>query len=178
MPEAIKDIRIEPYPPERGRKAILIDGVRWGTIRMSQHGSRGSSFWFEQEGGQQIGRLVPSPLKGKPERFAEVRVYGDKMQSRISRLSDPTPKPVADRLLDAVKKLIAEGLLKDPAIVKEERDVAKARFQAGRAESEAADLEERRKRAREILLIHAGAVRNNDNLIEALADEFKRQRSL
>ena len=39
----IQDIRIEPWPPSRGRRRILVDGVEWGSIHMEAHGCHGPS---------------------------------------------------------------------------------------------------------------------------------------
>jgi hypothetical protein len=50
------DIRIEPWPGTdvRGRKRILVDGVKWGSIHMEGHGVHGPSYHFVQDG---AGRL-------------------------------------------------------------------------------------------------------------------------
>ena len=118
------NISIEPFPQMEtwgnrfpGRKAIVVDGVRWGVINMDRHGCWGTSYWFTQVGGD--GMIHRADANGKPR---EVKVRSSSKPYR-GRGEGPDEKPASlpDRLMAETKALIAEGLLRDPKVVLRER---------------------------------------------------------
>lgn len=132
------NIEIKPYQNDlrKGRKAIIVDGVRWGVIEMDSHGVHGASYWFRQEGGQ----AIYEPCKdfhGNPS-ARMVKVWGDKHHRH-----DPTPAfPFPERLAATVQMLIDRQLLRHPDIVRAlsaefHRQENEKRKQAERAEEEA-----------------------------------------
>lgn len=115
------NIEIAPYPPERGRKQIMVDGVAWGTLHMRNHGGRGNSYTFRQVGGENIMEPVPG---SRHDRMKEVTVYGDKMAKWDTQ---GELKPVDERLLDKARDLIKANRLRHPDVVRaEQQENAKA----------------------------------------------------
>jgi hypothetical protein len=105
------DIRIEPWPPERGRKRILVDGVKWGSVHMESHGVRGAVYHFRQnpEGSGYV--------RAKNTRFDVLHAV--RLEPKRYRDAEaPTPKGV---LLKTVRELIEEGRLRDPAVLRAEQ---------------------------------------------------------
>lgn len=176
----ILTIRIEPWPPVRGRKRIMVDGVHWGTAEMHGHGGQGISYTFEQKG--EIGTIIrPSSRLG--DRASPIRVYSDKIAEHMRRGGEPPIKPLEERMLDAVRDMIAKGLLRHPDVVLREHNEAEARWQAKRerekAETRKRDLDTARG------IIDAAAVDYDgpdrlvvivDRLAQAIADAFARER--
>lgn len=117
---------------DRGRKAIIVDDVEWGYIYMEPHGVHGSSFWFEQKGTS--GAITrPDRLAKDGERKRAVTEWSDKHY----RLDKARPAPLADRLMNHVRAMIAEGLLRHPDDVKAEQKKAAEAFAAKRAKADA-----------------------------------------
>jgi hypothetical protein len=133
-------VSLEPLPI-RGNKAIMVDGLRWGTIHMETHGCWGSSYWFNQTGiqGQQI------TSGDRP-----VKVYGDKGERRRLGTYDAVA-PVAERLHAKATELIASGLLRHPDSVKAEQAERAARWRASEAERDCKATDRLRAKAREAL---------------------------
>jgi hypothetical protein len=101
------DIRIEPWPPERGRKRILVNGVKWGSVQMESHGARGSTYHFRRdpEGSGYVPAKntrfdVPHAVRFEPKR------YRDELAPALEEV-----------LLKTVRELIEEGRLRDPAVL-------------------------------------------------------------
>lgn len=123
-------IVIEPYQNHlrKGRKAIMVDGVRWGVIEMDSHGVHGASYWFRQEGGEAIYEACKN-FRGE-DSARMVKVWGDKHH----RNDNGGAKPFPERLAETVESLIDRKLLRHPDIVR-----------ALSAEAHRQETEERRK---------------------------------
>jgi hypothetical protein len=169
-PAAELQIAITPDPGERGRKVIIVNGERWGTIHMQSAGANGSYWWFGQEGIHgEIRREIKSALKGALLRYVPVQVWGDKVAMRQAGISrhpigkaaqaafDASPK-IDDRLMTETKALIAEGLLRHPDVVKAARRESAERRVAERAEAERREADEFEARAAEAI----GQLHHND----------------
>jgi hypothetical protein len=131
------DIRIEPWPPERGRKLILVDGVKWGSVHMESHGAHGVTYHFRQdpEGSGYI--------RAKNTRFDVPHAV--RLQSKRYRDADASTLEAA--LLQTVRELIEEGRMRDPAILRveqQERASAMREAEEGRKQNEQRDYEARR----------------------------------
>lgn len=121
----------------RGERAILVDGVRWGHTRVTWHGCHGTKTCFVQEGGSTI-RTVDE---------GEVYVWGT--GTRRQWLRSEEWRPTEDVVLDTIRGLIADGLLRHPAVVKRERDEILAKMELQRINREAREAREFRARALE-----------------------------
>ena len=84
--------------------------------------------------------------------------------------------PVEQRLVAEARKLIAEGLLRDPTIIERERAVQAQMVEEQRARERAAiraaDLEV----AHALIAEHAPGLNDRDALAAAMADQFSRER--
>jgi len=103
---------------ERGERAIMVDGVRWGRTRVTWHGMHGNSVTFQESSGEitdDNGRAIT--VRSKKRTWRE----------------DVDGAPVVtteDRTLEKVRELIATGKLRHPDIVRAERAKAAAEYSA------------------------------------------------
>jgi hypothetical protein len=108
----LAQVRIEPFPPARGRKLVLVGDVPFATIYMQGIGGSGNYFWFEQAGGHgQIEIDAGYTRRDGTRAKVAFKVYGNKSAERHRKLTDPPLAPIADRLLAAARELIRDGLL-------------------------------------------------------------------
>ncbi len=124
--------------PARGAKAIIVDGLQWGSIHRERHGARGSSYWFKQVG--LVGEIRDPQLKNRIIKVHNIGI---------------TAVPIDDRLLDKAINLIFVGLLRHPKTVEADQSARKAALQAQRAERDGKELDRFRAKAREAFP-HAG----------------------
>lgn len=104
---------------DRGERAILVDGIRWGRTHVKSHGPRGYSVFFSQAGdGDYIYR------DGK-ERKDWNRVSVHKPRRGMF---DPPGKTTEDMVFEMVQGLLQEGKLVDPATMKARNDAALAKM--------------------------------------------------
>jgi len=105
---------------ERGERAIMVDGIRWGRTRVTWHGMHGNSVTF-QDASNEItddnGRAITLRSQRKPWRSTAAAVAEGW-------------KSTEDRTLEKVRELIAAGKLRHPDIVKAERVKAAAEYSA------------------------------------------------
>lgn len=141
------NIEIKPYQSDlrKGRKAIIVDGVRWGVIEMDSHGVHGASFWFRQEGGQAIYESCTN-FRGEPA-ARMVKVWGEKHHKHDT----PAAKPFPERLAETVKRLIDQKLLRHPDIVRALSAEAHREENERRKQAEYKEQQEFEKRAEEAL---------------------------
>jgi hypothetical protein len=105
------DIRIEPWPPERGRKSILVNGAKWGSVHMESHGVHGATYHFRQD----------------PEGSGYVRAKNTRfdvphaVRVESKRYRDANAPTLQQVLLETVSRLIKEGRLRDPAVLRAEQ---------------------------------------------------------
>jgi hypothetical protein len=168
------DIRIEPFPPERGRKRIIVDGVHWGTIEMSSHGRQGAKYSFRQE--PFFGAAVYWPAEPtKPgQRWASkphvIAVWGDKVAKRDADYAKkPPPPPLDERLLTTAREIVERKLLRHPDEIRRERE---ARIASVRGRDEADERERNAKllaQAHKLIAEHAPALNDRDALAAAIA---------
>lgn len=140
---------IKGYNMARGRKAIMVDGVRWGRINMAQRGCHGSVYTFEQELGETI-------LVGKHHNELRVWSEGQKIKrqswdKRIVPGHQDYVAPLEDRLMETVQSLIKDQKLRDPTVVKSEQEEAHTRYLERRAEQEREETENFEARAKQAL---------------------------
>lgn len=133
-------IEIVKYPGgDRGRQAVMVDGERWAIVYTS--GGVPAKYWFNQAGGRH-GAIREQDGK----KLRTVYVYGDnhKRRSRFSEPAEPAvAKPsLADRLLDMAKRLIADGLIVNPAVAA--ATIAEDRARAATATKKRNDAESNR----------------------------------
>jgi hypothetical protein len=141
-------VDIIPYPPQRGRRAILVDGNRWGVITISNLGPRGASYHFYQEGN---GKAVPPP--GPVERLIasappQLVVHGDAIAIK-SR--GKTYIPLEERLLAAAILAVKDGRLSSPDAVRAAAAAAEEKRRQEQEEYDRQKLEEMREKAMECL---------------------------
>ena len=162
--------------------SILVDGAVWATVVRNYHGSRGQSYWFWQFGGRIIREI---PTRGhKPHDMPPVSVPSQSRALEIERSSAcdenrplVPPKPLAERLVDTARGLIASGLLRDPRVVAEESTKRRRALEAARAAalaSEVAELEHRARQAIQSALIKCGPTDSLplEALVNALVPEL------
>jgi hypothetical protein len=176
------DIRIEKYPPHRGRKRVMVDGVHWGTIEMSSHGTHGPCYGFRQEPFHGAAVYWPAEPMKPGERIRPsprpVEVWGDKTASRRATYAkQPPPAPIDERLLATAREIVEAKLLRHPDEIKRERE---ARIVRARAREEA-DARERQDtllaRAHKLIAEHAPGLNDRDALAAAIADALDHARS-
>jgi len=104
-------IRIEPWPPERGRKRILVNGVKWGSVHMGSRGVHGVTYHFRQdpEGSGYV--------RAKNTRFDVLHA----VRVEPERYRDENAPTLEEVLLKTVRDLIDEGRLRDPAVLRAEQ---------------------------------------------------------
>lgn len=163
-PTPALDIQIVADKAARGRKAIMVDGTRWGTIHMHSAGANGAYYWFEQIGDHGgICRQGPRHWKGSNRTTSHpVKVWGNKTAMRQAGVwrnaigeaakaeRDAFPS-VEARLMTETQKLIAEGLLRDPAVVEDEQRRASEAHRKREARRDAEELAEFEVRAAQCL---------------------------
>jgi hypothetical protein len=160
------DIRIEPWPPTRGRKSIIVDGAKWGSVHMDTHGVHGPTYSFIQDG-------IPGYLQEPSASGHFSHVIGVRATSRKYRPKDEPP--IESLILDKVRELIAAGRLRDPAVVKAEQQTRIDADRQRAAEIAAAEQREFEAHAAEAIHRAASAVGGlliNVQAIEALQSEI------
>lgn len=166
-------ITLEKYPPERGRKKIMVDGVQWGTVEMVGHGCHGPSYHFIQEGDTYwLSRITEGGYDQK------VSVRGPRKHDLWKMETGRMPaETLEDRLLKTINELIAEGLLKHPEVYK----ASLAKWQAEVQERIAKADQEKRERdlqaAEDILAKIVPHLVEHVTLKEAIADAIEAGRS-
>lgn len=174
-----RSIRIEPFPPFRGRKMILVDGEQWGSINMEQRGRHGVSYWFEQKSKWHHGAItdpdLPKRWQGSNRLHPTIKVDGDRIAERRRR-GEAQIKPVEVRLLDKAVELVNRGLLKHPADVEREGDASRLAFRKQLAEEDAAKDAAYLAKAHDLIAEHAPGLNDRDALASAIAAELKAER--
>jgi hypothetical protein len=112
-----RSVAILPYPPQRGRKRIIVDGEPWGAIHPEFHGCNGVSYWFQQW--NQPGAITDQNDKN---RAVTVRAGGRHRRSI-------NPADAGELLLAKAIELVERRLLKHPSTVKLEQKAAHKRLQ-------------------------------------------------
>jgi hypothetical protein len=153
------DIRIEPWPPTRGRKSILVDGAKWGSVHMETHGVHGPTYNFVQDGAP--GYIMEPGANG---RFHVISVRATNKRRR------PGDEPPIEQLVfNKVHQLVAEGRLRDPVAAKADTDRRLAEAEAVRqrvAEKEQSEFEERADQA-----IQSASDETTGGLLEFINDQ-------
>jgi len=164
------NIRIEPFPPNRGRKAILVDGERWGNIHMEQHGCWGSSYWFQQIGydGAIYEEAGKSRLRQRP---IEVRSDGKR-----STLDYGPFLPMEVKLAIKARELVRRGLLRHPNVVTTEKAAAAERFRQHCADEAAKRRESDLTTAHALIEQHAPGLNDREPLANAIAEALQTAR--
>lgn len=100
-------------PASKGRRAIIVNGEEWGYVSQQVHGSRGASYAFFQTGGYTV--RVPHGAGTHT-----VSVPGDKLAQKHNR-NAAAVAPLEDRLLAKAIELVADGHLRDPRVIWDEK---------------------------------------------------------
>lgn len=124
-------IELTPRPGFPGHKMIMVDGLMWGRVHCNHHGSMGTSYNFSPADGGLIYRDSLSSWNRTP-----VQVDGDKLARRRANNGE-VPAPLAERLMVAVRKLIADGKLRHPEVIGAEKREAAAKARAEEEERKA-----------------------------------------
>jgi hypothetical protein len=98
-----------------GERIIVVDGVRWGRTIVQSKGPLGQIHRFHQDGGE--GFIMDVYPPSRFNRFTEVRSLKMRMRNRDFRTTE-------EAVLAKARELVADGLLRDPAIVRREHAVA------------------------------------------------------
>lgn len=184
----MKTVELVPIDGVRGAKAIMVDGVQWGTAHLQSAGANGAYYWFEQIGDPgEISRVGTKVWRGSNRtNLHPVKVWGDKMAMRKAGVSRSGIGPAAEaerlafpsletRLLTEINNLITEGLLKNPEIVAVKKEEARRLWREAEARSEASEEAEFKRRAEECLVPLAEHI--GDNMKAAMvADIIKAMR--
>lgn len=132
---------------DRGERAIMVDGVRWGRTIMSSHGCHGTKHIFRQEAGEVI---IDKPDARYP---VEVAVRSE----RKRYLNRETWRPTEERVLEKAIELVATGRLRHPDVVRAEQKEAAGRYRARVADRESERKSNFEARARQALQINDDA---------------------
>ena|SRR5579871_1044214 len=154
------DINEHGYDRHPGRKAIVVDGVRWGRIEMTRHGVWGTAYTFHQEG--EHNAISRHGADGE-EHEVEVRSEGRRAKYQSSKT---VPEPIEKRLLAEAKALVNDGLLRNPEIVRTEQEAFEARRREQHEKMEATEAAAFEARARDALKPFA----NSPSFEAAVAD--------
>jgi hypothetical protein len=115
---------VRPEPPfeqgdffDRGERAIVVDGKRWGRTIVKGHGVWGNSHHFKQDADDMI---LKDGCKDEPwkEHYWE-RVDSDR--NRRYRRDDNPVRDTFELVIEKVQALIAAGKLRDPDVVRSEQ---------------------------------------------------------
>jgi hypothetical protein len=131
---------------ERGERVILVDGVRWGRTYVRSMGPRGTSTTFKQESGETVGQEL------RPGKFIDI--YVDSTSERHAkqfiggsyRLPDNF-KSTEELVLEKARELVAAGKLRDPVIVKAEREARNTAAEKRHREAQERENQRFRERA-------------------------------
>lgn len=140
-PRVIELVRVNAPGFDRGERAIMVDGIRWGRTKVAWRGRHGTATTFVQEGGH---TLIENP-GAKFEREITIRSTG-KFERRRSSESNPF-KTTEQQTLAKVIELVANGTLRDPAVVRAENERRMDEWRAGRAIAQQEEDAEFRRRA-------------------------------
>lgn len=135
-------------------RTIEVDGEKWGHIVSIGHGCRGPSYEFENIRGRRIAAVDSEKSRyGRNE-----SVKGDRV-SRAYVVNPVKPRPIDDVLKIAVKAMIDDGRMQEPAKLHAEQQAHEARMTEIDAE-----IEDERKlvRATLIKLAHADTATDLD----------------
>jgi hypothetical protein len=141
---------------DRGERAIMVDGARWGRTHVAWHGCNGTTVTFSQEAGEEI-----CDMRGKGEYSRAIAVSVRSMGRRDRRIwkdgryvNNPDFKTTEELATIKAQELVDAGRLRDPQIVRKERDEAHRRWVEQRARREVEKAEAWRRRAMEALNIN------------------------
>lgn len=129
---------------DHGDRDIFVDDVRWGRIKQTRHGTKGSHYHFEDVRGHRI--FKPGEVKGR-SCTALWLVYGGAMALR----HEESTEPLKDRLLYAVNQMIECGALRNPDLVCAEAKAKREKFEREQAQMRVDDAAELRAKAREAI---------------------------
>lgn len=100
------EIIIEKWPGERGRKKILVDGVEYGAVFMTQHGCHGPRYHFVQKGGDAI--TEEQDQEGR--KFYRPRL----VEVHKSKWRNEDTRTIEEIIAAKARELIESGLLLSP----------------------------------------------------------------
>jgi hypothetical protein len=124
------NLKFEKVSPTTTR--VMIDGVQWGKLDKTSHGSRGYSVVVRD--------MAYQPVTGQ--------IYSAKLAERREQNG---AVPFEERLAQAIERAIAAGKLVHPDILKQRNEAKSAEQARWRAEREAKEKAELEAKAREAL---------------------------
>jgi hypothetical protein len=148
MPRNVTLEKPQPDDPDfsrygRGERRIMVDGEQWGRTHVRYHGGSGQSHNFEQEGGE---ILLKNPEAKYPREISvSSDVRGKHHYGRGPR-SD-----TFETVRAKAQELVETGRLRDPAIVRAERQTAQAKLADAERAAAAAEEQAFREKARKAL---------------------------
>lgn len=121
---------------DAGSKHILINGVRWATIRMKGHGCHGPSYSIQNA----MGTTLSREHRYKDGRDRE-RVSHHEITARTLKHDRTDLRSARQKMLDMIPDLVITGELRNPADLAAEYDADLRRVQEGqRKEREREEL--------------------------------------
>lgn len=144
------DEKTERYVGEqfdRGEREIIVDGIRWGRTIVQSRGSGGTRTTFLQD---HYGELCENP----DARFTQP--YTVRSAGRRRSMWDKEPVRTTEELtLEMAQKLVADGILRHPDIVKAENARRAAEYRASRETRDREEAAAFEAKAREALQINS-----------------------
>lgn len=117
---------------DTGSKHILINGVRWATIKMTGHGCHGPSYTIQDTGHHELTRTAQWGTKAKPHP-REVPIT-----TRTLKHDRTDTRSARQKMLDMIPELVIGGELRSPDVIAAERKAAAERIaKVNREENEA-----------------------------------------
>jgi hypothetical protein len=143
---------------DRGRKAIMVDGVRWGTVEMVGHGCHGPSYSIIQSDGEGTGvDCVAERIRAPRKRWDQPKI------------------PVERVLIPEIERLISSEKLLHPDVLRERADLAAKKWREQRKLERAKEIAAIRLKVRKATCRVIGGLLSGDlldRLVAEIAGEF------
>lgn len=154
-----------------GIRRILVDGVEWGRIVPKHRGPRGVSYRFMD------GFL--NPVMNAGENLKKLSSWEVESRRYVAERDPADRRPLDDFFLDEVEKLVKDGLLRDPALLKAEMEAEERERRDRLAQADAKTRQRDLEAAREITAQHASWLTDTarGRLESAIADAIEQGRS-